>query len=53
MPSMDGGGVEKNIIIIANFLSKIVKKIYLVTYDKKFNKFFDKKIEIINIKKKK
>ena len=52
MPSMDGGGVEKNIIIIANFLSKIVKKIYLVTYDKKFNKFFDRKIKIINIKKK-
>ena len=26
MPSMEGGGVEKNIIIVANYLSKFIKK---------------------------
>lgn len=52
MPSMDGGGVEKNIILITNFLSRTIKGIYLITYDNKFNKFFDKKIKIINIKQK-
>jgi glycosyltransferase involved in cell wall biosynthesis len=52
MPSMDGGGVEKNIIIISNYLSKYIKKIYLITYDNRYNKFFDRNIKIINIKKK-
>ena len=35
---MDGGGVEKNIIIVANYLSKFIKKIVLITFDSKFNK---------------
>ena len=48
MPSMDGGGVEKNIIIVANYLSKFIKKIVLITFDSKFNKKFFKKIKIIN-----
>ena len=51
MPSMEGGGVEKNIIIVANYLSKFVKKIVLITFDNKFNKKFDKKIKIINSNK--
>ena len=51
MPSMDGGGVEKNIIIVANYLSKFIKKIVLITFDSKFNKKFFKKIKIINYKK--
>ena len=48
MPSMEGGGVEKIIIIIANYLAKNLKNISLITFDKKFNKKFDKKINIIN-----
>ena len=48
MPSMEGGGVEKNIVIIANYLAKNLKNISLITFDKKFNKKFDKKIKIIN-----
>ena len=48
MPSMEGGGVEKNLIIISNYLSKKLENITLITFDKKFNKFFDKKIKIIN-----
>ena len=51
MPSMDGGGVEKNIIIIANYLSKFIKNIVLITFDNKFNKYFLKNIKIINCKK--
>ena len=48
MPSMEGGGVEKNIIIIANYLAKNINYISLITFDKKFNKKFDNKINIIN-----
>ena len=45
---MEGGGVEKNIIIIANYLASNIKNISLITFDKKFNKKFDQKINIIN-----
>ena len=51
MPSMDGGGVEKNIIIITNYLSDFVKEITLITFDKRFNDQFSKKIKIINVQK--
>ena len=53
MPAMEGGGVEKNIVIISNYLSKYIKNIELITYDRKFNNFFDKKIKIINFSQKK
>ena len=52
MPSMDGGGVEKNLIIISNFLSKHIKHLTLITFDDGFNKNFSKKIKIINYRKK-
>ena len=52
MPSMDGGGVEKNIILISNFLSKNIKELILITFDNRFNDKFSKKINIINYKKK-
>ena len=32
MPSMDGGGVEKNIVIIGNYLSKHVDDLVLITF---------------------
>ena len=51
MPSMEGGGVEKNIIILSNYLRNHIDKITLITFDNKFNKFFDKKIKILNSKK--
>ena len=53
MPAMEGGGVEKNIIIISNYLAKYIKNIELITFDRKFNNFFDKKIKITNYSKKK
>lgn len=52
MPSMEGGGVEKNLIIIANYISKHIKNIKLITFDNTFNKHFDKKIKVINVTKK-
>ena len=51
MPAMDGGGVEKNIIIITNFLSRFIQNISLITFDRKFNYKFNKKINIINARK--
>ena len=51
MPAMEGGGVEKNIIIISNYLANYIKNIELITYDTKFNKYFDKRIKIINFVK--
>ncbi len=52
MPSMEGGGVEKNLIIIANYFIKKFSKISLITYDNRFNKLFDKKIKILNVENK-
>ena len=52
MPSIEGGGVEKNLFIISNFLSKSIKNLTLITFDNAFNKQFSKKIRIINYKKK-
>jgi len=49
---MEGGGVEKNLILIANYITKYVNKVSLITFDNKFNKFFSKKIKIINFQKK-
>ena len=53
MPSMEGGGVEKNLILIANYISKFENNIQLITFDNTFNKFFNKKITILNAVKKK
>ena len=51
MPSMEGGGVEKNIILVANYLSRHISKINLITFDNRFNKKFSKKIKILNVVK--
>jgi glycosyltransferase involved in cell wall biosynthesis len=51
MPSMEGGGVEKNIIIITNYLSKFIGKIKLITFDSRFNNQFNKNIKIVNVEK--
>ena len=50
MPSMEGGGVEKNLILITNYLAKYIPNITLITFDNRFNFFFKKKIRIINSK---
>ena len=45
MPSIEGGGVEKNLFIISNYLAKNIKNVYLINASRKFNKKF-KKIKI-------
>ena len=47
MPSIENGGVEKNLFIISNFLSLKIKNIELITFDKKSNHKFQN-IKIIN-----
>jgi glycosyltransferase involved in cell wall biosynthesis len=48
MPSIEGGGVEKNFFIITNYLAGQKINIKVITADKKFNHLFSKKIKIIN-----
>ena len=48
MPSMEGGGVEKNLILVSNFLIKHFENITFITFDNKFNSSFNKNIKIIN-----
>ena len=52
MPSIEGGGVEKNLFIVANFLSKKLKNISLITTSYQYKKKFNKKINLILPKKK-
>ncbi len=52
MPSIEGGGVEKNLFIVANFLSKKIKNISVITASYKYKNKFDKKINLILPKRK-
>lgn len=45
MPSIEGGGVEKNLILVTNYLSSKINKITLITISKKFKNKFDKSVE--------
>ena len=45
IPSIEGGGVEKNLYLLIKFLSKKIDKIYVVTANKKKNN--SKKVEYI------
>ena len=38
MPSIEGGGVEKNFFIISNFLASKIDKIILITAEKTYLK---------------
>jgi len=48
MPSIEGGGVEKNLFLIANYLSKNNTDIMLLTANPEYKNKFDKKIKIIS-----
>ena len=47
-PSIEIGGVEKNLYKVINFLAQKNIDLYLVTLNKNINKKFNKKIQIIN-----
>ena len=49
MPSIEGGGVEKNLFLISNFLSLKFKNVKFITLSK-ISKKISKKIKIINHK---
>ena len=46
IPSIEDGGVEKNLFIIVNYLSSKIENINLLTYDNKKKDKFKKKIKI-------
>jgi len=47
MPSIEGGGVEKNLFIISDYLGKKLPKTKLITCDRLYNYKF-KNLEIVN-----
>ena len=42
IPSIEGGGVEKNLFLISDFLSKNIDDIYIITASKRFKKKFNR-----------
>ena len=48
MPSVEGGGVEKNFFIISNYLSKMFGNVAIITISKIDKSKLDKKIQIIS-----
>ena len=48
IPSIEDGGVEKNLYLILNYISKKIGLIDLITFDNKNYHKFNKKINIIN-----
>ena len=48
MPSIEGGGVEKNLFIVSNYFSKKFKNVTLITSSSKFKSKFNKQIKIIS-----
>ena len=49
MPSIEGGGVEKNLFIISNYLAQKIPNTVLITGSKSFNSKFDN-LRVINPK---
>ena len=47
MPSIEGGGVEKNLIIISNYFAKKIKNIKLISAENRLPNFFNKKISFV------
>ena len=47
MPSIEGGGVEKNFFIVCNYLVHKVNSLKVITVSKKYKKKFDKSIILV------
>ena len=51
IPSIEGGGVEKNLYIITNYLSReLENEVYVITANKKNTELFSKDVKIITSK---
>ena len=48
MPSIEGGGVEKNLFIISNYLSNKIKDVSIITISRKYKNKFNKRINFIS-----
>ena len=53
MPSIEGGGVEKNLFLVCNHLVRHVASLKVVTISRKYSNRFDKSIKIVTFKSKK
>ena len=40
MPSIEGGGVEKNLFLVSNYLGKRIGNVSLITVSRKYKKNF-------------
>ena len=47
IPSIEGGGVEKNLILLSNYLSSKIENISVVTANNDIKNLFSKKVKII------
>ena len=50
IPSIEGGGVEKNLFIISDYLKDKIKNISLITVSNKFKNRFSHKIKFVSPK---
>tara|TARA_B100000886_G_scaffold144974_1_gene98600 strand:- start:32768 stop:33838 length:1071 start_codon:yes stop_codon:yes gene_type:complete len=50
MPSIEGGGVEKNFFLISNYLSKNIGNIIVVSISRKYKNKFNKNIKFVSLK---
>ena len=49
MPSIEGGGVEKNLFIISNYLTNVFSNVSVITISKKYKHKFNKSINFITL----
>lgn len=52
IPSIEGGGVEKNLFYLTKYIESKFKNIYLITADRSKKHLFGKNIKLITLKKK-
>tara|TARA_Y100000590_G_scaffold355954_1_gene409946 strand:+ start:1164 stop:2282 length:1119 start_codon:yes stop_codon:yes gene_type:complete len=50
MPSIEGGGVEKNLFIVTNYLATRVESLSLISISKKYKKKFHRSINFITLR---
>ena len=53
MPSIEGGGVEKNLFLVCNYFAKKVNSLKVITISNKYSNKFDKSVKIVTYKSKK
>ncbi len=49
MPSIEGGGVEKNLFLVSNYLAKRIKSLSVITISKKYKRKFSRSVKLISL----